>query len=480
MSHALLIGKSFEGYTLTEIAATGTDEVLFVAERARDGEPVWIRTARSPGSDSGEPGTDSESVDSHTRFRQRYQAEQATARKLSSIGALLPVREIIDVDGAPALVTDRPRGRSLNDVFADGRSEPSLAEVLPWFRKLMQAMEAAHDEGAAHGSLSGRAVYLDDEQRITICGLAEMKGDVRGAARRADVRALAALLYTASCGRPPRRGFPDTGLPVSPEEYVEDYPASLARFLCRRLGDVDDDPVEDAGVFRRSIDALSVDPEFRRAAGLGGPSAPASDTLQERAAGRKWRRMAITMAGAGALVALTVLVTILIMEVRVEEARKQAAASVAPAPAKVVVERPNHPRLAAWDCLHQRFVAGELGPIASSSIEACLQLAPDLDRADLVAEMTVLATQLTGRSNSDDDARSLSDGYDRMFDQGADAVAQHLAYRLERRLSTEGIEAWVAAHPADKTVAILQTLSKREGPVADWSRRTLERTGGGK
>lgn len=469
MAHPSLIGKTFAGYTLREIVATGPEEVLFVAERSRDGEPVWLRTAREREDTSIRKG-----------FADRYEGERMAARKLGSMGVLLPVREVIDVDGVPGLVTDVPRGRSLNDVFVSSKKTPDLADVLPWFRPVMQAMEAAHDEGTAHGSLSGRAVYLADDGRITICGLAVMTGDTGSAARRADVRSLAGLMYTASCGRPPKRGFPDTGLPVSPEEYVEDYPSSLARFLVRRLGDVDDDPVEDAGVFRRSIDALSVDPEFRKAAGLSDRKvAAASDVIVERSDRKAWRRLALLMGGGGTVIALSVLVTILVMEVRVEEARRQGATSVAPAPTQTVVARPDHPRLAAWECLHQHHISAEAGPMAPHSLEACLQLAPQISIADLRAEVELLSAGLGSTPNTDDQAASLNLGYERMFDQGADAVEQHITYRLKRQLSTAGVEAWIQTNPAAGTTAVLKTLARRNGDISAWSKRALSGLGGG-
>lgn len=468
MSQSDLIGQTFDGYKLVEVVASGDEEALYVGERVRDGERVWVRTARVD-----DPAA-------LARLRQRYEAEAKAARQLASVGAVLPVRETIRLGDASGLVTPVPHGRSLNDRFAEQNSPWPLRAVLPWFRKLMTAMEAAHDEGAAHGSLQGRAIYLDDDNRVTICGVAVMDADRLDAAKRDDVKSLASMLYRATTGRPAKSGFPDTGMPPSPENYVPDYPGSLGRFLRRRLSDDEfDDPVSDAGLLRRSIDALEVDPAFRKVVGLA-PRADeeggASEVGHDRAHRRNlWRTLVVQSLIVIGFVALSVTTTLIVMESRVEDARLRAGAEHvrnADVEGAAKYTEPT-PRLSVWRCLLSPLAEGP-GGLDSALAEACMRLAPEVKREVLLAELSAVSAVLRARPVKDR-GEDMARAYEKLFLDGADSIARHASGKLANREPVSGLEEWAIQSPAPQVSAVLQTLSGRSGPTMAWAAGLLER-----
>ncbi len=465
MSRSDLIGQTFDGYTLTEVVASGDDESLYLGERVRDGEFVWVRTARID--------------DPHViiRLEQRYDAEDRAARRLASVGAILPVRETIRIRGAPGLVTGVPSGRSLNDRFAEQTSPWPLREMLPWFRKLMTAMEAAHEEGAAHGTLAGRAVFLDDDDRVTICGLAMVEGHRLEQAKRSDARALAALLYRGSTARAPVPGFPDTGMPPSPDNYVAHYPGSLGRFLRRRLAvDEQDDPVMDAGLFRRSVDALAVDPSFRKAVGLssvdedGGVGDTGGHPVKRR---NRWRALLSQSLIITAFVALSVLATLMVMESRIENARLQSAAETA---RRNITRRDEPraaetPRAAVWTCLVAALEPGSAS-LNHDLVDSCFRHTPSVQKATFLRELERIRSSLSAPV-SDVRDRSLASGYRALFDGGADNLQRWVEYRRSRGLSVEGVEDWLQTHRGADVVAVLRTLGGRKGDAARWAKKLL-------
>ena len=465
MSRSDLVGRVFDGYRLVDTVASGDDEILFQASRVRGGETVWVRTARV------------DDVEVQRRLEHRYEAEMEAARRLASVGAILPVRETIQIEGALGLVTDVPRGESLNEHFASESGARSLKTVLPWFRKLMTAMEAAHEEGAAHGSLQGRAVYLDDSGRVTVCGVASMTGEVLERARLTDVRALAAMLYRASTGQSPKHSFPDTGMPPSPDTFVPDYPGSLGRFLRRRLADDDDDPVVDAGMLRRSIDALEVDPAFRKAAGLSprtDDDTSSTDVHIERGKRRDWRGLLGQLGLVALFVGVSVIVTFMVMQVRVEQAWREGRASVTEADlgAKpTTTELTSRERL--WRCLHEPFADGGARALSDAQTDQCLRQAPTLHREALAREAARIRAALQSETTAVDWDRSLEAGFEKLFGQGAQSVGQEVEYRLKRHLPLEPLEKWISSHRGGEVDAVLLTLQGREGPASEWAARTL-------
>lgn len=458
------LSKTFDGYKPLERVASGNDEVLLLAEHTHDKDPVWLRTARDP-----------EDADACERLRLRYEAERDAAKTLASIGSILSVHKIIRVGDAPGLVSDVPKGRNLNDIFSDKTDPPALHESLAWFNRLMAAMESAHREGAAHGSLQGRAVYVSEDDRVIVCGLANMVGAQRQAAQLADVRSLAALMYHATSGKPPHRAFPDIGRPASPDTYVNGYPSSLARFLVRRLSDDDDETVRDAGVFRRSIEALAVDPDFRRAARVHGSQTASVIVARAANSGDRWRRMAATLAISGALVVVSVVVTILVMQVRVEDARRQAPVPIVhtPAAAAPVIYDATSERARVWQCLHA--LADAADGTTERATQECLQLGLSLSPTDLAEEAVRLLGVLRASPQATDRDKSANAGFQRLFTDGSAAVTQYLDYRLKRNLQTEVLERWVDRNKNPPVVSVLRTLSTGEGPAAQWAQRLLTR-----
>ncbi len=465
MGHTDLLGRTFDGYRLTEVVAVGDDEVLYGAERARDGDRVWIRTARD--SDPAARG----------RLEARYVAELDASRRLAGVDAVLPVRETIDIDGAPALVTDRPRGRSLHDVLSEQTEPFPIKQVMVWFDRLSAALEAAHADGAAHGSLQPRAIYLDPTGLITLCGVASMPEEVAIGARRADVRSLATLLYRATTARLPSDGVNDAGVPVSPEAIVFGYPVSLARFLRRRLFDDDpDDPVDSAGVFRRSIHALEVDPTYRRAVGLERPSDGKVDDSD--ALGPIHPESRVRWVGWGSfisivLVGISVSVTMALMEQRVDAARLQASPLVVPPAPQPAVE----PRLELWTCLHQSFLAGGPAVVTEKDWHRCQRKAPLVTREALAEELARLQALIAPPKPTPAVVAPPPEvdgpGIERLFTDGVDALDQHVRYRLERKLPTAELETWIAGHRTKATSAVLETLATRETSAGAWARRFI-------
>ena len=471
-------GKTFDGYRITSPVASGDDETLFEGERVRDGDEVWIRVPRARDSAS------------YARLKARYLAEQVAATELRSTGAVLMAREVIELDGAPALVTNRPSGQSLNDYFSKVHGPQSIRAVLGWFKRLVGALESAHEIGIAHGNLSGRAIYLDDRQRVTVYGLATMTGARLVEARQTDARALSFILYRATTGINPSLGFPHTGQPRSPSVIVEGYPPTLARFLVKRLSEEsqDDDPVNNAGVFRRSLDAMAVDPEFRRRAGLLRTGTTADLVVETRDALAGMRRFVPWVVATTFLCIACVGVTYLAMQSQVEQVQRRSAArgrqtveQVAPAAPAVptgLVEV-SEGREAAWTCLHRAFGPTDQGAISRVDIAQCLRLVPEATPAEMAREAARLGQALEESVRVLPKDQSVEAGYHRLFVMGADEVEQHLRYRIARRLSTARFEAWVQANRSSQVLGVLATLSARRGRVAAWARSQLTPEGQG-
>jgi serine/threonine-protein kinase len=150
---------------------------------------------------------------------------------------IVPVTDVLEVDGDPALLMDFVAGGSLAERLSAGPELP-LDEVERLFRGILAGVEAAHERGLVHRDLKPGNVLLDwpdDDDapqvpRVTDFGLAKALDlqaggpqrtqsgvalgtpaymapeQVRDAARvdhRADLFSLGALLYAMICGRSP-------------------------------------------------------------------------------------------------------------------------------------------------------------------------------------------------------------------------------------------------------------------------------------
>ncbi|MFT5433765.1 MAG: hypothetical protein ACI9OJ_004473, partial [Myxococcota bacterium] len=173
--------------------------------------------------------------------------------------------------------------------------------------------------------------------------------------------------------------------------------------------------------------------------------------------------------------ALSMAVTYMVMDSRVERAGQRAAAPRHPE-AQVVTPSPTpieDGRLGAWKCLHSPFVPGGPGSLTPAQVAECLGRAPDATRSELRNEATALAETLSNVPRSADASTSLREGFSRLFNLGPDEVAQHLAYRLDRKLSVGTLETWISERKTPHVQGVLQDLSRRRGNVGTWAREQL-------
>lgn len=489
-----LIGNIFVGYRLCRIVATFAEEIVFLAEHTRDGRMVWIRAAR-----------ETISHEEELLLEKRYEAELRASRKLSASGVALPVRELMRVRERPAMVTDVPRGEPLDALLATSLQPRPLRDVLGWYRKVVLTFEQAHADSVVHGYLSPRHIFVDGE-RLTLLGLMEPDFDDQQS-RSSDIRALASILYYATTGRPPRAGFPYTGHPTPPRELVEGYPDALSRFLMQRLTIEADDPVKNATIFRRSLEALVVDPNFRRsAAPEGDRSGEVPTIIVDRRADRQLQKVAwgVAIAVIAGCIAIAVTYAVMSVRLRTAETRALAASTVADAtlaeatggvirdasgspelpdtPAGRIQSKPlisdasltvaARSRLDAWRCLHAEIVAGD-GKLEPRETSTCMTGVPTLSASDLLSELDEVRVGLLGdRTGSDADA-SEHGSYARLFGRGADEVEADVRYRIENALPKDRIERFITENIDGEVGGIMRTLAARDGPVAAWARRRL-------
>lgn len=146
---------------------------------------------------------------------------------------VLAVHDVLEVEGAPALLLEIVDGPSLEDWLGENR--PSLAEAERLFRAIAGAVAEAHRRGMVHRDLKpanvllardgdtfvpkvadfGLVKLLDDETSQTRTGIAmgtpsymapEQFRNAKGVDARADVFALGCILYDLVCGTRPFEG----------------------------------------------------------------------------------------------------------------------------------------------------------------------------------------------------------------------------------------------------------------------------------
>jgi hypothetical protein len=108
-------------------------------------------------------------------------------------------------DGTPYVVTERLRGRTLEEAMDAG--PVPLADLVPILRGIASALSAAHAAGVVHGGLRADAVFLAEMPgyrwgfpKVLDFGVSRL-GDAGNADAHADQRALVALAIRA-LGRP--------------------------------------------------------------------------------------------------------------------------------------------------------------------------------------------------------------------------------------------------------------------------------------
>jgi serine/threonine-protein kinase len=145
---------------------------------------------------------------------------------------IVSVHDVLEVEGAPALLMDFVDGPSLRDWIKANDPEPADAEAL--FRQVLAGVERAHEAGVVHRDLKPGDVLLELRRQgplahVADFGLVKASDDVfetrTGASmgtpaymapeqvrnakevdQRADIWALGCILYALVVGKPPFRG----------------------------------------------------------------------------------------------------------------------------------------------------------------------------------------------------------------------------------------------------------------------------------
>ncbi len=160
----------------------------------------------------------------HPTLRDRLAREGRLQASLKH-PAVVAVRDVLEVDGRPALLMDFVAGRSLEALWSHDL-DPQRALAL--LRQVAEGLAHAHERGVVHRDLTPANVLVEGEQarvldfgiarclddgdaRVTRAGLAlgtprwmapEQLRSARDVDARADVFALGLLMYRALAGRP--------------------------------------------------------------------------------------------------------------------------------------------------------------------------------------------------------------------------------------------------------------------------------------
>ena len=124
-----LIGTTIAGYRLDSVVDSSVTEWRFAGQSILSSAPVHIRMPRVANAEDCK------------KLEAQYQRELNASQILQSTGMIVAARELVQIEGRPALVTDSPRGLSLADIFVRSDAGESLSDAFPWFRALVVAFE---------------------------------------------------------------------------------------------------------------------------------------------------------------------------------------------------------------------------------------------------------------------------------------------------------------------------------------------------
>jgi hypothetical protein len=465
-----LIGTIVDGYRLDTLVDSSVTEWRFAGQSVLSGIPVNIRM----------PRVSQEEICAD--LGALYQRELDASQILQSTGMVVAARDLIEIHDRPALVTDCPRGKSLADLFVQSSTGQPLSEALPWFRSLVIAFESAHRDGVAHGSFGPADIFKDEDGRLTIRGFAIADtNQSRTDAQRADVRSLAGILYQATTGRAPEAGFPHAGEATPANQIIPDYPESLSRFLTLRLGGDLTDPVSNAGIFRRSLDAMSEYAEVKRKAELTSPTR-SPEVVFETNSKRLRELVGPLLSVSLACIAGASAAWLYLQSNPPEITKRITNSSTTAALPKTATETAVHAtqidlrkkeRLAIWNCIHSEFATGGDGELSPKELMRCIQIAPDLTMDELQLEALRIVATLDEKPTAIDTAKTQSDSFRRIFLLGADEVEQYVTYRIERQLSLEELDHWIIGYGGKSAIGVLRTLAVRSGAIGIWANKVL-------
>jgi class 3 adenylate cyclase/ABC-type oligopeptide transport system substrate-binding subunit/predicted Ser/Thr protein kinase/DNA-binding beta-propeller fold protein YncE len=212
------------------------------------------------------------------RFRKRFLREARMAAHLEHPG-IVPIYAAGEADGQLYLAMRHVRGTDLRQILErDGRLEP--ARAIRILARVAEALDAAHAQGLVHRDVKPGNILVDEEDRAFLAdfGLAKHAATVNSLSRegafsgtidyiapeqieggavdgRADVYALACVLFESLTGRPPFERDTDVAVvvahlkdpPPSVSALRPELPAELDHVLARGMAKDPDDRYRTAG-----------------------------------------------------------------------------------------------------------------------------------------------------------------------------------------------------------------------------------------
>lgn len=196
--------RDFAGFRIVRPLELGERASVWEAERVDSGESVAIETL------AGDAAKD---ADVRDWFTEAWEAAAELAHP-----NVVTVTEVGEQDGVPFAVWTPVTGTTLAwTLEADGALEPEAAADL--VTQIGGALEAAHEAGIIHGTLSPSSVVVEERDGAAhayVSGFGRVEGD-----RREDLRELGAILETMLGGGASETGGVESGADDEQEPAAE-------------------------------------------------------------------------------------------------------------------------------------------------------------------------------------------------------------------------------------------------------------------